>query len=94
VRELENYLERASITCEDGIIKPEHLPSRLFLGSTPPNNFTNDVKALKEEEETLIKKALKECHGNISESARKLQISRSTLHRWIRALKLSPQQFR
>jgi transcriptional regulator of acetoin/glycerol metabolism len=93
VRELENYLERASIMCGDGIIKPEHLPSRLFSNLTSQNNLNSQTKALKEEEKTLILNALKECKGNISESARKLQISRSTMHRRIKALKLSPYQF-
>lgn len=93
VRELENYLERASITCEDGIIEPKHLPTRLFNNSTPQNGLSSEVRGLKEEEKTLIVKALKECKGNISESARKLHISRSTMHRRIRTLKLSPAQF-
>ena len=93
VRELENYLERASITCGDGIIEPKHLPSRLSNNSTPKNNHSSEVRGLKEEEKSLIVKALKECKGNISESARKLHISRSTMHRKIRALNLSPAQF-
>jgi PAS domain S-box-containing protein len=93
VRELENYLERASITCQDGIIEPKHFPSRLFNNSTPQNDLSSEVRGLKEEEKSLIVKALKECKGNISESARKLHISRSTMHRRIRAFNLSPAQF-
>jgi transcriptional regulator of acetoin/glycerol metabolism len=92
VRELENYLERASITCEDGVIKPKHLPKHLFISAPPPDNLNIEVRALKEEEKTLIMKALKECKGNISESARKLQISRSTLYRHIKELRLSFQK--
>jgi transcriptional regulator of acetoin/glycerol metabolism len=92
VRELENYLERASITCEDGIIKPKHLPKRLVISEPSPDNLDTGVKALREEEKTLIMKALKECKGNISESARKLQISRSTLYRHIKELGLSFQK--
>jgi transcriptional regulator with PAS, ATPase and Fis domain len=90
VRELENYLERASIMCKDGIIKPEHLPNRLVNPAT--FNLNGDLKTMKEGEESLIIKALKECKGNISESAQKLQISRSTMHRRIRKLKLFPHQ--
>ena len=93
VRELENYLERASITCEDGFIEPKHLPSRLFNNSTPQNDLSSEVRGLKEEEKSLIVKALKECKGNISESARKLHISRSTMHRRIKALKIPFHQF-
>jgi len=93
VRELENYLERAAITCEDGIIETKHLPNRLFINSIPQDDISSEVRGLKEEEKTLIVKALKECNGNICESARKLHISRSTMHRRIRTLKLSPAQF-
>lgn len=93
VRELENYLERASITCGDGLIKPEHLPSRLINNLTVPKPLVNEVMTLKEEEKALIVRTLRECKGNVSESARKLQISRSTMHRRIKALKLTVHQF-
>jgi transcriptional regulator of acetoin/glycerol metabolism len=89
VRELENYLERASITSQDGIIEPKHFPSRLFNNSTPENDLSSKVRGLEEEEKSLIVKTLKECKGNISESARRLRISRSTMHRRIRTFKLS-----
>jgi len=90
VRELENYLERASIICGGKIIRPEHLPYRLFTPPSPIPPPDRPIKRLKEEEEELIRKALKECRGNISESARLLNISRSTMHRRLRAFKLSP----
>jgi PAS domain S-box-containing protein len=93
VRELENYLERASITCGDGLIKPEHLPSRLINNLTVPKPLVNEVMTLKEEEKALIVRTLRECKGNVSESARKLQISRSTMHRRIKALKLTVHEF-
>lgn len=93
VRELENYLERASVTCGDGLIKPEHLPSRLINNLTVPKALVNKVMTLKEEEKALILRTLRECKWNVSESARKLQISRSTMHRRIKALKLTAKEF-
>lgn len=93
VRELQNYLERASILCDDRVIKPEHLPNRLLTYSTFPQQISDELKTLKEQEEMLIVRALTECQGNISESARRLQISRSTLHRRVKILGLSSHRF-
>ncbi len=93
VRELENYLERASIACDGRVIKPENLTSRLLNCAKPAGNVAQALKLSKEEEEQLIIEALKKCRGNVSESARKLQISRSTLHRLMKIHKLSPYQF-
>ena len=78
---------------DDRVIKPEHLTSRLLNRSESSRNVAHALKPLKEEEEQLIIRALKECRGNISESARRLQISRSTLHRRMKIHKLSPHQF-
>jgi DNA-binding NtrC family response regulator len=94
VRELENALERASIICENGVIQPEHLP-RLLAASIHPGHLAHDaLRSLREGEQELILRALKECKGNVSESARMLGVSRSTLHRRIREMDLAPHRFR
>jgi transcriptional regulator of acetoin/glycerol metabolism len=89
VRELENYLERACLLCTDGTINVEHLPARLFI--PPPSvarSLDHELRGIKEEEEILIKAMLRKCKGNISKTARNLKISRSTLHRRVKALNL------
>ncbi len=93
IRELKNYLERASIICEGGIINPEHLPQRIFSESTFHEHIDEDGSSLKETEEFLIVKVLRECRGNVSKSARHLQISRTTLHRRLKEMKLSSRMF-
>ena len=88
IRELGNYLERAAITCEEGIIKPEHLPERIFSRSILREHIDEDLSSLKAAEQLLIVKMLRQCNGNVSESARRLKISRTTLHRRLKELKI------
>jgi transcriptional regulator with PAS, ATPase and Fis domain len=83
VRELENYLERACILSEGNVILPDHLPLRLRVreGKSTPG----PIRTLQEEERGVILSALSESRGNISQAARLLGISRSTIHRRIKA---------
>jgi len=87
VREFENYLERASIICGGELIQPEHLPSRLLRPPANGDRSNRPIRGLKDEEDAIIRRTLREFDGNISKSARRLRISRSTLHRRIRASK-------
>ncbi|MCX7996045.1 MAG: sigma-54 dependent transcriptional regulator [candidate division WOR-3 bacterium] len=75
VRELKHVIERAAVLADTYYIKPEHL-------SLPGIK----IEPLKKLEDTEIKKALKECKGNISEAAKRLGISRSTLYRKLKSL--------
>lgn len=70
VRELKHVIERAAVLAETYYIKPEHI----HLPGVK-------IEPLKYLEDNEIKKALKECNGNITEAARKLGISRATLYR-------------
>ncbi|MGQ9465798.1 MAG: sigma-54-dependent transcriptional regulator [bacterium] len=70
IRELKHVIERAAILTDTFYIKPEHL-----------NIPGPKIEPLKKIEEAEIKRALKECGGNINEAARRLGISRSTIYR-------------
>lgn len=70
VRELKHVIERSAILAGTYYIKPEHLS---LVGAA--------IEPLKKVEMAEIKRALKECQGNITETARKLGISRATLYR-------------
>jgi transcriptional regulator with PAS, ATPase and Fis domain len=83
VRELENYLEGACILCGGSMILPEHLPLRVRMRDDKPSPFP--VKAIQEGERDLILSALSQTRGNVSRAARLLRISRSTLHRRLKA---------
>jgi DNA-binding NtrC family response regulator len=83
VRELRNVLERATILCDGGLVRLEHLPPEISHGeatvqgqpSSPPVGLN-----LKEAEGDLLQKALREAGGNRAKAARLLGITRPTLY--------------
>jgi two-component system NtrC family response regulator len=75
VRELENKLSRASITCNNQIIEPENLQ---LSAESMKNLSLPEAKDVFEKEFTT--NALKMAQYNISETAKKLGISRPTLY--------------
>jgi PAS domain S-box-containing protein len=85
VRELENCLERASILCEGQLIGVEHLPRQLTMERARGFQTEQQERLLHEWEEQIIAQTLEKCGGNVSQCARKLGVSRSTLHRRQRA---------
>lgn len=84
VRELENVIERAMLLAEGGLIEPEHLqfakPNRdLRMGDTPSRNDNLVGQTLSDVERDLIEQTLKACDNNVSETARRLGITRDML---------------
>jgi DNA-binding NtrC family response regulator len=88
IRELENAIERACVTCQDSVIRVENLPSEL---STPPTSrLPVDVdldrplpellrQAMTDVERQYIRKALKKTRGNVGRCARLCGLSRRSL---------------
>jgi transcriptional regulator with PAS, ATPase and Fis domain len=82
VRELENTVARAVHTC-GGVIEARHV----IRSSPAPISAREDVAdrtaslSLKDMEKSAIMQTLSACSGNISNSAKKLGISRSTLYK-------------
>jgi len=93
VRELENVLELSMLLVEGDTIYPEHLPiSIISYGDSTINGGTyldlkkavalsNKVIPLEEIEEEVLKQALKLNNYNMSSTAHKLGIGRTTLYR-------------
>jgi len=79
VRELKNMIERGVIMCDGSIIERRHLP--LELTYTP-----QETVPLEEMEKGHIMAALQRFQGNISRTAKALQIPRTTLRDKIRDL--------
>lgn len=92
VRELENCLERASILCEGDLIEVEHLPRQLFMVPEKDPWERHQERPLHEWEEQIIAQALERCDGNISLCARRLGVSRSTLHRRIKEMGMNKKK--
>ncbi|MDO9082090.1 MAG: sigma-54 dependent transcriptional regulator, partial [Humidesulfovibrio sp.] len=82
VRELENGVERAVVLLAGEYIREQDLPSAIALsgaGASPAGVNIQDM-TLDEIERVAILEALEGAGGNKSETARKLGITRKTLH--------------
>src|SRR6266496_81293 len=77
VRELEHTLERAVLMCRSNEIKP----ADLGLGATQPQEQNLEELSLEDVEGILIRKALQRFHGNVSQAADALGLSRGALYR-------------
>lgn len=91
VRELESVLERAALQSDEPRLAPEHLPRvvrepRVIVPDAP---LTEPLQNLAEAERTTIQRALRACHGNVTQAAQVLGIGRTTLWRKLRELNLT-----
>lgn len=87
VRELRNAIHRAAIVSRSPVIGEEHLPDEV---RSPVTHYgTDDAGEREAPERARILATLGESEGNIAEAARRLGISRMTLHRKIRKWSLS-----
>jgi DNA-binding NtrC family response regulator len=83
VRELRNIVERALILSGGRSIKPEHLPKEIVGAGAPriadPAAGDTVLLPLDEIEKRHIRRVLEACHGNKTQAARTLGITRLTL---------------
>ncbi|MDZ7364026.1 MAG: sigma-54 dependent transcriptional regulator [candidate division KSB1 bacterium] len=95
VRELENEIERLVTLAEDGqVLQPEHLSAKFARPreTTPAaakKEFTKLRDAIDDLEKQMIAEALEKFHGNKSQMARVLGLSRLGLQRKMERLGLS-----
>lgn len=79
LREMRNVVKRATLLCQSGFIKMEHIPAELSESIAAP--APEDLALKREQHEVdLIREALAKCHNNKSEAARLLKIDRKTLY--------------
>ena len=82
VRELENVIERAVLLSKDKFIGPDDLPNSIKEEQSRRQETHKSMslkEAMAEPEKTLIRQALKAHHWNRQETAKALQINRTTL---------------
>lgn len=77
VRELRATIERAALFCNGETLKPEHLPITMAATTSEPT----PMLSLAEVERRHVLTTLQACNGNISATARTLQINRVTLYK-------------
>ena len=78
VRELRNIIERATILCEHGSIRPEDLA---LCPASPARNDSTDLDVL---EQRAIERVMQETGGNKVHASRRLGISRMQLYTRLR----------
>jgi transcriptional regulator with PAS, ATPase and Fis domain len=85
VRELRNVIERATIVCEDGAIRPEDLSLR---SASPAQADSMDLDVI---ERRAIERVIRETNGNKVQASRRLGISRMQLYGRLRKYGLETQ---
>jgi two-component system, NtrC family, response regulator len=85
VRQLEHVIQRAVAVARGSVVEPSDLPEELFaVRATDPQTTAADgtVAAARERaEREMIVATLARNHGEVSATARELQVSRTTLWR-------------
>ncbi len=88
IRQLENVIERLMVIHDDGIIQPDHLPEEILefeeerfrKTQEAPNSLKDVVKDYTRKiEKKMIEEALSDTSHNVTQAARKLNISRKGL---------------
>ncbi len=85
VRELRTAVEHAVVFARNATVAARDLPQNIRIGQsslpTPPSQMPTSDLNVHEVEKELVVRALKEANGNRTTAARKLGMSRRTLHR-------------
>lgn len=86
IRELENVIERLTALTDKTTIEPTMVSQAIEQGSfssssnKPINTDNNLREALSSYELEIIKQAIKDAHGNQNQAAKKLNLTRQSLH--------------
>jgi len=94
VRELKNVMERMVVLSRGAKLSLRDLPPALRSGNPAAHSPANAPASLREAGQRLILDTLQSCSGNRTLAAKKLGISRRTLHRKLREYGMEPKQKR
>ena len=97
VREIEAMMGRAAIQVnETGLIEVQHLPNSIRFTNhvKTGDHVLPPVKPLNELERETILKTAELCRGNVTQMAKVLGIGRTTLWRRLKALQITPHDYR
>lgn len=87
IRELESIIEHAVVSCQETIIRPQHLPKDLFyVRDDFVDQAINRADPLKALERQLVLRVLSQTGWRLQDAAKRLKISRTTLWRRIKEL--------
>ena len=103
IRELENAIERACVTSQNGAILPEYFPPELLHHEAPKVPFAIDLneplpallhRMQADVEQEYIRKALEQCRGNVTSCAQLCGISRRSLSAKLGAYQIKKSGFK
>ncbi|MBA3769822.1 MAG: sigma-54-dependent Fis family transcriptional regulator [Blastocatellia bacterium] len=95
VRELENVVEQALLTCDSSVIHGHHLPPTLQTAEVSDTATTLTLaQAVEAFERDLIIDTLKSTEGNIAKAARRLDSTERILGYKIKNYGIEPRRFR
>lgn len=81
IRELQHAVERAVIMSNSNVLQPEDFNFSISQVEGDQDNVTIEQYNLDEVEKILIRKVLKKYNGNITQAAKELGLTRSSLYR-------------
>jgi DNA-binding NtrC family response regulator len=81
IRELHHAVERAVIMSNSSVLQPEDFNFNISYVEGEHDNITIEQYNLDEVEKILIRKVLKKYNGNITQAAKELGLTRSSLYR-------------
>ena len=88
VRELLNRVQRAMVMCDRALINAADLQLGAWKGSARTASLASARHGI---ERSIVEAALVRCDYNIAATARELHVSRVTLYRLLRRLRISPK---
>jgi DNA-binding NtrC family response regulator len=103
IRELENAMERASVTSRDDFVRPENLPAEILKPSRPRYQLSVDLsRPLTEQlteltaafEERYLRRALKRTRGHIGRTAHLTGLSRRTITEKLALYQIEKAEFK
>jgi PAS domain S-box-containing protein len=92
VRELENIIQRSLILAQCNKLLANYLPEKIKT-TKYDSELDNLADNLANREKQIIEEIIKECKGNLSQSAKKLGICRTTLWRKIKKLHIDTSDY-
>jgi DNA-binding NtrC family response regulator len=94
VRELQNIIERACALAKGVVLKVEdiHLDVRPARAMNGADNFLPEGMTLEQWEDEMIRESLRRAHGNKSQAARLLGLSRNALRYRLSKIGISDEE--
>ncbi|MDX1764013.1 MAG: sigma 54-interacting transcriptional regulator [bacterium] len=84
IRELINVIEYAFVLCPGRLICPSHLPAQFHESYSPPVSPTTEGPSRQGGQRERLIEALEATHGNQSQAAKLLGVSRVTIWKWMK----------